>query len=211
MRFNSQSNGIVDLRVVLLNGVVKQYIEHPNPDVDIAAVMLNCPFVLSNGAKINYFDIDENCFDLSQMKTNGVEEGSFVYTLGFPMNLVNNTLKAPICRMGCISQISTLYIQNSMDQNYLVDAQTFPGNSGGPVICRPEPISIQGTPANMSSKLIGILSGHISYTEPLMSIQTKRTVMIREENSGLTIVYPVDKIREVIDLFLKSTLSNIKS
>ena len=33
-----------------------------------------------------------------------------------------------------------------------------------------------------------------------MSRQTGQPVMIREENSGLTIVHPVDRIKEVVEM-----------
>lgn len=79
----------------------------------------------------------------------------------------------------------------------MVDAQTFPGSSGGPIISRPEHISISGTPNNDRANLIGIF---IPYRETLYSRQTGRDRMIQEENSGLTIVHPVDRIKEVVEI-----------
>ena len=64
---------------------------------------------------------------------------------------------------------------------------------------RPEIVSIEGTPKNKSCKLIGILSAYVPYQEPLYSKQTGRVRMIQEENSGLTIVHPVDRIKEVVE------------
>ena len=61
-------------------------------------------------------------------------------------------------------------------------------------------MSIDGTPNNASSNLIGILSAYIPYRETLYSRQTGRDRMIMEENSGLTIVHPVDRIKEVVEL-----------
>ena len=82
----------------------------------------------------------------------------------------------------------------------MADAQTFPGSSGGPIISRPEHISISGTPNNDRANLIGILSAYIPYRETLYSRQTGRDRMIQEENSGLTIVHPVDRIKEVVEI-----------
>ena len=65
---------------------------------------------------------------------------------------------------------------------------------------RPEHMSIDGTPHNESANLIGILSAYIPYRETLYSRQTGRDRMIQEENSGLTIVHPVDRIKEVVEL-----------
>ena len=80
------------------------------------------------------------------MKDTGVDEGSLVYALGFPMNLVDNSVKAPICRLGCISRVEDTFENPQKATKFLVDAQTFPGNSGGPIVSRPEHISIDGTP-----------------------------------------------------------------
>ena len=116
------------------------------------------------------------------------------------MNLVNDKVKAPICRLGCIARVADAFLDAQKTEMFLVDAQTFPGNSGGPIISRPEHMSIEGTPQNGSANLIGILSAYIPYRDTLVSQQTKQAVMIREENSGLTIVHPVDRIREVVEL-----------
>ena len=117
-----------------------------------------------------------------------------------PMNLVNDAVKAPICRLGCISRVADAFLAGQGAVNFLVDAQTFPGNSGGPIISRPEYVSVQNTPSNTSVNLIGILSAYIPYRDTLVSQQTGQPVMIREENSGLTIVHPVDRIKEVVEM-----------
>lgn len=61
-------------------------------------------------------------------------------------------------------------------------------------------LSVQNTPSNTSVNLIGILSAYIPYRDTLVSRQTGQPVMIREENSGLTIVHPVDRIKEVVEM-----------
>ncbi len=50
----------------------------------------------------------------------------------------------------------------------------------------------------MPAKLLGVLSAYISYKDVLISQQTRETKMIQTENSGLTVVYPVDRIKEVV-------------
>ena len=61
-------------------------------------------------------------------------------------------------------------------------------------------MSIQNTPTNDKANLIGILSQYIPYQERLYSLQTGRERMLQEENSGLTIVHPVDRIKEVVEM-----------
>ena len=50
----------------------------------------------------------------------------------------------------------------------------------------------------MPAKLVGVLSAYIPYRDILISQQTGETKMVQTENSGLTIVYPVDRIKEVV-------------
>lgn len=173
---------------------------HPVKDVDVVAIKINPNVIVKNNLSLSFFDLYAHALTLRQMKDSGVDEGSLVYALGFPMNLVNDSVKAPVCRLGCIARITDAFSAPEKSTMYLVDAQTFPGNSGGPIVNRAENVSITGTPHNSSANLIGILSGYITYRESLYSKQTGRVRMIQEENSGLTIVHPVDRIKEVVEL-----------
>ena len=172
---------------------------HPHSETDIIAIQIRPQTLINDKSIWGAFDLDEHALTLVQMKGSGVEEGSFVYALGFPMNLVS-PIKTPICRLGCISRISDAFILNQGTPTFLVDAQTFPGNSGGPIISRPEQLSITGTPANSRANLIGILSAYIPYKDTMVSQQTGEVRMVQTENSGLTIVHPVDRIKEVVEM-----------
>lgn len=201
VRFNNiESHGVKDLPMSLQNNSGKLYSAHPNSDVDIVAIQIVPQVIINHQLSLSYFDKDDHALTLAQMKGSGVNEGSLVYALGFPMNLVNSTVKAPICRLGCISRVADAFLSDESAASFLVDAQTFPGNSGGPIVSRPEKMSIEGTPHNTNAHLIGILSAYIPYRDTLVSRQTDRPIMIREENSGLTIVHPVDRIKEVVEI-----------
>jgi S1-C subfamily serine protease len=201
VRFNNTNGlGVKDLRMQLENSAGKIYSEHPAKEVDIVAIQILPQVIIDHNLSLSFFDEDDHALSLAQMKRTGVEEGSLIYALGFPMNLVGDLVKAPICRLGCISRVADAFIDEKTACSFLVDAQTFPGNSGGPIVSRPEHISIDGTPSNTNANLIGILSAYIPYRETLYSRQTGRDRMIQEENSGLTIVHPVDRIKEVIEL-----------
>ena len=178
---------------------VPNFSAHPNDNTDIVAIQIAPQTLIKDKSIWGSFDLDNHSLTLQQMQQTDVNEGSLVYALGFPMNLVD-VIKSPICRLGCISRVTDAFIRKNEYPTFLVDAQTFPGNSGGPIISRPEQMSIEGTPSNSSANLIGILSAYIPYQDTLISQQTGQNVMIREENSGLTIVHPVDRIKEVVEL-----------
>lgn len=201
VRFNSLGGTLVkDYRIDLYDKAgVPMYSAHPHDKTDIIALQI-LPRTLINDKSIwGAFDLTDHALTLDEMQTTGVTEGSLVYALGFPMDLVD-PIKVPICRLGCISRVTDAFLLKKGTPIFLVDAQTFPGNSGGPIVNRPEHMSIDGTPHNESANLIGILSAYIPYRETLYSRQTGRDRMIQEENSGLTIVHPVDRIKEVVEL-----------
>lgn len=201
VRFNSLGGELVkDYRINLYDSMsVPMFSAHPHDKTDIIALQI-LPQTLINDKSIwGAFDLADHALTLEQMQNTGVNEGSLVYALGFPMDLVD-PIKVPICRLGCISRVTDAFLLKKGAPIFLVDAQTFPGNSGGPIVSRPEHISIDETPSNTSANLIGILSAYIPYRETLYSRQTGRDRMIQEENSGLTIVHPVDRIKEVVEL-----------
>lgn len=202
VRFNhTGAAGVKDLLMSLAdpNGSIT-YSEHPSANVDVVAIQIVPNVIISNNLNLSFFDLVDHALTLEQMQNTGVDEGSLVYALGFPMNLVDDSVKAPICRLGCIARVADAFLHSKNAANYLVDAQTFPGNSGGPIVNRPEHMSITGTPGNDKANLIGILSAYIPYTDTLYSRQTGLSRMVQEENSGLTIVHPVDRIKEVVEL-----------
>lgn len=166
---------------------------------DIAAVMLSGTTITQQHLKFSSFDIDGNSFSSFELRDNGVDEGSLVYMLGFPMGLVNVNSELPICRMGCIARISEEQIAESHDA--LLDIQNFPGNSGSPIVSKPEFIGIQGTKILDRCVLIGIIHAYLPYRESLINFQTKEIVEVRSENSGLALMHPVEYIRDVIDMF----------
>lgn len=198
------NNNATNVSVPLINGGIKKYSEHPKTDVDIVAINVFINQAIQNGIKICFFTSKDNVLTLANMKKTGVCDGTFTYALGFPVGidagLVDNILKDPICRLGCIAKIEHLYHPSNKDNKYFIDSNLFPGNSGGPVINRPEIVSLNGTISNSSSQLIGIVSAYLPYREILCSRQTLRDRMITEENSGLTIVFPADLILETIEI-----------
>lgn len=200
VRFNAiEGDFIKDYPINLYVNGTPVFSMHPNEATDIIAMQIAPQTLIKDKSVWGAFDLEEHTLTLKEMQNTGVEEGTLIYSLGFPMNLVGH-IKVPICRIGCVSRIRDAFIRQQEKPTYLVDAQAFPGNSGGPIINRPEQLSITNTPSNSTANLIGILSESIAYQERLYSRQTGRDRMIQEENSGLTVVHPVDRIKEVVEI-----------
>lgn len=174
-----------------------RYTLHDMSDVDIAVLPINAQYIVDHNLQFPYIHIDDSSMSSSELRENGAEEGSLVYMLGFPMGLVNVSSNLPISRMGCIARMSENQIKEQ--HNILVDIQNFPGNSGSPIITRPEFVSIQGTDSLKKSVLVGIVHSYKPYRDKLISAQTGEVVEIRSENSGIANVHPVEYIRDIID------------
>lgn len=183
------ANSFKDISVLLfeVDGSVA-FSYHPNQFVDIAIISVD-RFLPANAGL--GFDLTSQSMSLKSMSDNGIGEGDAIYALGYPMGMVDAKHSYPVCRMGCISLISSAF-DGLNPIEYIVDAQTFPGNSGGPIITG------DNVMAGMSGKLIGILRAYIPYQEVLFSQQTQRQRSTMEENSGLTVVHPLDRIIDVV-------------
>ena len=193
----------------LIENGKKLYYLHPNKDIDIAVLPLNAQFITENNLFFSAFDIDDHAMTSEELRNEGVDEGSLIYMLGFPMGLVNSNSTLPICRLGCIARMSAIQLLESY--NILADIQNFPGNSGSPIVSRPEFVSIEGTKSLNRSVLIGIVHSYIPYREKLVNQQTNQVVELRSENSGIALVHPVEFIREVVDLFQKPFTQETKT
>ena len=201
LRFNKQGGGVADKIVTLMQNGQRLYSCHPNPQVDIVACELLGGIIEKSNLQFDWFDLDDHSLTLKEMQSTGVDEGCIVYAIGFPMGIVAEEIKAPFVRMGCISRIEDAF-NNIGDSSFYVDAQTFPGNSGGPIVSRPEIIGVGNTKFNSKANLVGVLNSYRPYRDILMSRQTGEPVMVHRENSGLTRVFPVDRIKEVVDVEL---------
>jgi hypothetical protein len=118
------------------------------------------------------------------------------------LELVGERRNYVVIRGGWIARIREL-LQGGSD-HFLIDAAVFPGNSGGPVVSRPEIVALANTKSSDRSYLIGVVRAYVPYRDVAVSAQTGQTRVVFEENSGLAAVHPVDLIEETIDHLIRS-------
>jgi hypothetical protein len=186
-----------ELELSLRGDAGEQYwFRHPDPEVDIAVTPINVGYLSAEGVGIYFFEDNSEVLTTTEMSAAGISEGDGVYALGFPMGIVGGERNFVIARGGWIARLQDALAGES--KTFLVDASVFPGQSGGPVILRPELTALQGTEAFGESRLLGIVAGYVPFHEIAVSVQTQRPRITFEENSGLARVYPVDYINETI-------------
>ena len=114
------------------------------------------------------------------------------------MGIVSPQSNHVISRSGSIARIRDLLANRQ--SSFLIDANIFPGNSGGPVVTRPEISSIQGTTSINRAALVGVVKSYIPYNDVAISQQTGNPRVMFEENSGLALVETVDSVMDVVEL-----------
>lgn len=107
VRFNSLEGTFVkDYRIELYDNFgMPMFSSHPNEKTDIVAIQISPQALVNDKSIWSAFDLSDHALTLEQMENTGVNEGSLVYALGFPMNLVDAII-FPICRLGCIARIA---------------------------------------------------------------------------------------------------------
>ena len=174
-----------------------KWIAHPDESVDVAAIKVDYNLIKGEGMEVSFFMDDTTALTGAQISALGISEGDFAYVLGYPMALVGEHRAVVIVRNASLARIRDALARTG--ETYLVDSTVFPGNSGGPVVIRPEALALTGTSPQTRAALIGIVTGYVSYTEMAVSAQTGRVRMIFEENSGLASAHLVDSINECIE------------
>lgn len=170
---------------------------HPDPDIDLAALGVDVDFLLKEGVRYDFFNLDNQAMDTAEMRQDGVSEGDFIYTLGFPMGIVDTDRLYVIARMGCLARLRDTLAGHRKD--FLIDSSIFPGNSGGPVLYKPEITHIAGTSAVGKAAFIGIVAGYLTFRDTAISHQTGSARVIFEENAGLAVVHTVDQVKETVE------------
>lgn len=203
LRFNKKdSGGIVRFDVELKTGKEERWLAHRNPKVDLAMLPIS-PAVLDEN-NVEWLIYNEEMFAFQRVfEKVGISLGDGVFVLGFPMGLSGLKRNYAITRSGSVARMDKEVIRDN--KAFLIDTFVFPGNSGGPVLLKPELGSLSGTPAVKSVYVLGTVSGYISYKEPLFSHQTRPFSIgaISIENSGLAYVVPMDYARQVYNDFIE--------
>ena len=197
-RFNRPIGAESKIYTIPLKGTdgSDSWIVHPNPAADVAVLKVNPRLLEADGIEFEFFASDVNTFTLDQAREIEVSEGDGVFVLGFPLGEAGEERNYAVVRQGIVARVQDWL--KGIAQTFLIDASIFPGNSGGPVLLKPELTSIHGTKRNNRCGLIGMVSSYLTYQEIAISQQTERPRMIFEENSGLGVVVPHNVIQETI-------------
>ena len=202
LRFNITGKQAKHYKVDLLDAANKPtWQRHKNVAVDIAIIPIVGPALQSEGIDYNFFRDDTDAFLAREFDDKGISTGDGIFVLGFPLGQRGIDRNYAIVRQGVIARVDEELLK---DHYYFIDASAYPGNSGGPVISRPEMVSIQGTKSCTQAGLVGVISSGVVYSEVAVSQQTGEPRIIFTEQTGLVRIVPIESVLEVIDDYIKT-------
>ena len=195
IRFNHPGYG--SLEILSIESVTDgDWTVHPN-GADVAVIPLLSPGPLTLGRKVMESEIFLGDVGTpSDEEFARIVEGNGIFLIGFPLGLTGDAFNYPIVRSGVISRIQDWF--SGLEDTFLIDAPAFPGNSGGPVIVRPDTAAISGTIPITHALLIGMVSQNIRSREVAVSAQTGEQRVVFLENTGLSRVVPVSAIKDTL-------------
>jgi S1-C subfamily serine protease len=163
--------------------------------VDLTLVPVDLGLLRSQGMRMATFLSDRDVVDRDQLGAEGVSEGDGVFILGFPMGDVGGERSHVIVRGGTIARIRDALAGHS--DTMLLDCFVYPGNSGGPVVLRPQASAIAGTTSPSRALLLGLVKSYEPYQDVAISRQTGRPRVLFEENTGLASAHPIDLVADL--------------
>ena len=198
LRFNKKNGGVQIFNQPLFFEKSKEprWLAHRDKKVDLALLYIN-PKILEE-KDVDYFFFNQEMFAYyKDFKKIGIEIGDFVYILGFPLGISGKSQNYPCVKWGIISRLDKEIIRKT--KSFWIDSSIFPGNSGGPVVLRPEIHSLGETKSVSRVFLLGVVSGYIPYEEKLYSFQydIPQIVSLERENSGLSFIVPMDFVWQI--------------
>ena len=172
---------------------------HPTADVAV----IQGSWRVDNAVKIQYgkFTSGKDALTKQECKNRGLFEGDEVFLLGFPIGWSPGSQDYPIVRNGVLAQLQGWL--NGDHATFLVDGSGFPGNSGGPVVTKPQLMTFDDSGRFESAYLVGMVAERrFSDIETNVASTVENTYL--EETADLIEVVSVDDIEDTIDLAMKA-------
>jgi hypothetical protein len=204
LRFSTSAKETVgEYRVPLVRrhgGVdVPRHSVNMDSDADIAVLPVDFVSFRQHYKEVGYFESTEDAANIRRLNELGLREGDPLYVVGFPTELPFKHRHTPIVRKGSAAFVADALL--GVDNAFILDVHIFRGESGSPVIWRPQPCGTAGTRGGRQAYLIGIMSDYYPMRERAVlerDGQDTETDLIFRENSGLARAYPVDFIEHAI-------------
>lgn len=198
VRLNKANNsGTQSFEIPLIEG--KNFFVHTEVDVDIAAI----PFLPDTDlTKYDLRLLQQDLLTTKELFTKEkITEGDEVFFIGLFTHHIGQQRNYPITRFGRVALITEEKIkwEDSHVDLYLMESQSFGGNSGSPVFFYLDPNRVPGQLVLGPPKLLlaGIMKGSFLDAQKIGVINTQ-TTPISLSNMGISAVVPAYKLHEIL-------------
>jgi hypothetical protein len=183
------------IRIVLKEGSRHLWIPHPDPSVDLVAIPLR--ITISEAGKDKVAVIPLGNF----AEPEDVFEGVPVLILGYPAAAGAEFLTRALVRSGSIAWVNP---EDPVKSPILIDANLFPGNSGGPAFSLPMGINKEGG-LRLGGKIafLGIVSLARVQTFPILFEGKQTEAFQSAQLISIGILVPAGRILELLELAKK--------
>jgi hypothetical protein len=179
-------------------GTNKNVFIHPDAGVDLA--VFGCAPAQDT---YDYTILGDSLLTTKPLfKQLGIREGTEVFFTGMFVNHLGTKRNLPLFRFGRVSLVSDepVYFNGQFRDLYLIEANSFGGNSGSPVYFitgyeSPPGVSLAGS--GTTSVLAGVLSGRFNDEADVIAVETG-TKNATFPSLGITSVVPAYKLRELL-------------
>ena len=193
-------------RGVELSFSEKDFIGHPDPEIDIAVANISTAinYLKEKGNSPFWMHIDSSLIPDEEEIENFFSPVEEVYFVGYPNGIWDESNLLPIIRKGITA--TPYYVDFKNKKKFLIDASVFPGSSGSPVF-----IYYKGSYSDKYGnsyvgnkiKFIGVISKtYIHYSESINSNN------IHSQMIDLGEVYKANTVQETIEHYIKITKIN---
>ena len=182
---------------------------HPNPKIDLSCVNIS-NLISQLGSRIYCKSLDRSIF--ANFTEPDLDAGQRIIFIGYPENRYDQLHNLPVVRSGVTA--SHPKINYNGEEQFLIDAQVFPGSSGSPVFLNMKEAQYNRGQIILGNALPYLFIGVVSATEVRNNIVTPlptNLVGISQEVIGLGLVFKSTALNDLIDLALHETYHRIHS
>ena len=171
-------------------------------DHDLAALLLDPERLPEDQIHYRSFDVETDILSLRQLRARQIGEGDEALVVGFAQPTYEGGREYPAVRLATIAAIPE---RARPRWPLLAEGTALPGDSGSPVIVKPEWSSRTGREAEAGGKLIGVLDGAGRPAAVTRSDDDGTPIEVEEE-PGIIRLVPADALRDLIGYAVGNTI-----
>jgi len=178
---------------------------HPDPRIDLACINISSA-ISQLGSKIYYKFLDKRVF--ANFTEPELDVGQRVIFIGYPENRYDQCHNLPILRSGVTASHPRLNYDG--EEQFLIDAQVFPGSSGSPVFLNMKEVQYNRGQIILGSGLPYLFVGVVSSTMIRNNIVSPLPISllgVSQEVIGLGLVFKATALDSLVNLILQKIWS----